>query len=135
MEKRALRLRPRFKLSQKMETRKIFLKKCKGAQKKEKFSNYRSKKNCGFKRLQWSRKKTGIYLLFWTKLIEYPPVLGSCCIWKLLVDKPKGRRIEFPISLSLPSISVFNFSFRSFISPGNLYKEGKNILVTKQNSR
>ena len=39
------------------------------------------------------------YLL---KLIEYPPVLVSCCIWKLSVDSPNGFRIAFPNSFSFP---------------------------------
>lgn len=49
----------------------------------------------------------------WLKLTEYDPVFGSCCIWKLLVERPNGFKIIFPRSLSFPIISAFKRSFRS----------------------
>ena len=48
-------------------------------------------------------------------LIEYPPVAGSCTILKLSTLIPNLPRILLPTSFNLPSISCFNFSFRSSI--------------------
>lgn len=39
------------------------------------------------------------------KLIVYPPESVGCS-WKLLVDKPNGRRIMLPRSFSLPEIQT-----------------------------
>ena len=48
------------------------------------------------------------YLL---KLIEYPPVLASCCSWKLSVDSPNGFRIAFPSSLSFPEYNIYIYIY------------------------
>lgn len=53
------------------------------------------------------------------KLIEYDPVEGSCFISKFCVDSPNGRRIMLPRSFSLPIISSFMRSLRSWILGGS----------------
>lgn len=44
-----------------------------------------------------------LLLGFCTKLMEYEPVAASWFSWKLLVERPNGRRTMFPRSLSLPA--------------------------------
>lgn len=74
-------------------------------------------------------------LLFWLKLIEYEPVAGSCCIWKLLVDRPNGRRIILPKSFSLSIISAFIFSLRSSMRGGSLTEAARASALSGSSSR